>query len=177
VTSEALGLIPLAPSLDYPLDSLIDPISVRFPSFNVSVTTPSDEPTEAYDLRRSQYHSTRILAFLERHIRNLRVERLLGVIAKDLYAPGMNFVFGEARSPGTVAVISTYRLKPSNPYQTDLLQSRVLKEAVHEIGHMTGLKHCFKAECVMHFSKRLADTDLKSPNFCDNCRSHLRVSY
>jgi archaemetzincin len=169
--------MPLGSTLGYPLDSLIDPISTRFPSFNVSVAAPTDEPTEAFDSRRAQYHSTRILAFLEQHIPNTQFERLLGITSKDLYAPGMNFVFGEARSPGAAAVISTYRLKPRKPNEPDLLESRLLKEAVHEIGHMTGLKHCARVECVMHFSERLSDTDLKSPNFCDDCRSHLRVSY
>ena len=177
MTSEALGLIPLGSTLDYPLDNLIDPVSARFPAFNIAVTAPTDEPTEAYDSRRAQYHSTRILAFLEQHIPNTQFERLLGVTSKDLYAPGMNFVFGEARSPGAAAVISTYRLKPRKLDEPDLLHNRVLKEAVHEIGHMTGLKHCLKVDCVMHFSQRLADTDLKSPNFCDNCQSYLRVSY
>jgi len=164
-------------TLDYPLHALIDPISARFPLFNVSVVAPISDTMEAYDSRRAQYHSTRILALLEQHIRSLRLERLLGVTSSDLYAPGMNFVFGEARSPGRVAVISTYRLTPREPDEADLFQSRVLKEAVHEIGHMVGMKHCSKVTCVMHFSERLADTDLKGPDFCEECESDLRVSY
>jgi archaemetzincin len=177
VTSEALALIPIGPTLNYPLDTLIDPISARFPLFDVGVTAPIDDPIEAYDSRRAQYHSTRILALLERHIRSLQVERLLGLTPNDLYAPRVNFVFGEARSPGPVAVISTYRLIPRKTDETNLLQSRVLKEAVHEIGHMAGMKHCAKVTCVMHFSERLADTDLKSPDFCEDCGSFLRASY
>jgi archaemetzincin len=177
VTSEALALIPVGPTLDYPLDTLIDPISARFPLFDVSVAAPISDLTEAYDPRRAQYHSTRILALLERYIRSLQLDRLLGVTTKDLYVPGMNFVFGEARSPGRAAVISTYRLMPIKPDETDLLQSRLLKEAVHEIGHMVGVKHCSKVTCVMHFSECLADTDLKGPDFCEDCQSYLRASY
>ena len=170
-------MIPVGSTLDYPLDTLIDPISARFPLFDVSVTAAIYDPVEAYDSRRAQYHSTRILTLLERHIRSLRRDRLLGVATSDLYVPGMNFVFGEARLPGRVAVISTYRLMPRRPDETDLLQSRLLKEAVHEIGHMTGMRHCSKVTCVMHFSERLADTDLKSPDFCEDCQSYLRGRY
>jgi len=177
VKSEMLGLIPIGATLDIPLEMLLDPLSARFPSFDVSMVDSIGDPPEAYDSRRAQYHSTRILTLLERHIPSLRVERLLGVTSHDLYVPGMNFVFGEARSPGRVAVISTHRLIPGKPDESDLLEKRVLKEAVHEIGHMIGLRHCSKATCVMHFSERLSDTDLKSPNFCEDCESHLRVSY
>jgi len=98
---------------------------------------------------------------------------LLGVAALDLYVPGMNFVFGEARCPGQVAVISTRRLKPT-PRNQRLFRERVLKEAVHEIGHTLGLKHCPNSACVMHFSEQIGDTDKKSATFCVECQSSLK---
>jgi archaemetzincin len=98
---------------------------------------------------------------------------MLGVAAFDLYVPGMNFVFGEARCPGHVAVISTRRLKPT-PQNQRLFRDRVLKEAVHEIGHTLGLKHCPDTLCVMHFSEHIGDTDRKSAAFCKDCRSDLK---
>ena len=98
---------------------------------------------------------------------------MLGVAAFDLYVPGMNFVFGEARCPGHVAVISTRRLKPT-PQNQRLFRDRVLKEAAHEIGHTLGLKHCPDALCVMHFSEHIGDTDRKSAAFCKDCRSDLK---
>ena len=110
---------------------------------------------------------------LEEQLGNLRVERLLGVAAFDLYVPGMNFVFGEARCPGRVAVISTHRLKPLPPNELPLLNDRVVKEAVHEIGHTLGLRHCPDELCVMHFSEWLGNTDRKAASFCMNCKSDL----
>jgi len=35
---------------------------------------------------------------------------------------------------------------------------RVIKEAVHELGHAFGLTHCENSKCVMHFSNSLQDT-------------------
>jgi len=98
----------------------------------------------------------------------------LGVASFDLYVPGMNFVFGEARLLGRVSVISTYRLKPLLSDDYILFQERVVKEAVHEIGHMLGMRHCTDHSCVMYFSESIIDTDRKSSEFCRNCRSELK---
>jgi archaemetzincin len=51
---------------------------------------------------------------------------------------------------------------------------RVVKEAVHELGHTYGLGHCKDQRCVMAFSNSLADTDTKGQAFCQKCRSKLQ---
>lgn len=93
----------------------------------------------------------------------------LGITKQDLFVPGLNFVFG--RASGNLAVISLYRLKSANK---KLFFARAAKEAVHELGHCFGLKHCPDLRCVMHFSNSLADTDYKSENFCEKCKKKLR---
>lgn len=161
-----LGLIQIGPTIDYPLNALKERVSRRFPSYRVELIEPIGEPAEAYDSFRDQYHSTRILVILEEQIQTAHVELLLGVTPLDLYVPSMNFVFGEARCPGRVAVISTARLESPNTDNPNLFGNRVAKEAAHEIGHMLGLKHCPNPLCVMHFSERLSDTDRKQEDFC-----------
>ncbi len=47
---------------------------------------------------------------------------------------------------------------------------RVVKEAIHELGHTYGLGHCRDARCIMYFSNSLLDTDRKGAAFCVNCR-------
>jgi archaemetzincin len=54
-----------------------------------------------------------------------------------------------------------------------LFEQRVIKEAVHEIGHAFGLTHCEESRCVMHFSNSLQDTDFKHYMFCKRCNEIL----
>jgi archaemetzincin len=50
-----------------------------------------------------------------------------------------------------------------------LLKRRALTEAVHELGHVYGLDHCERQDCVMWFSNTLTETDRKGSRFCPVC--------
>jgi len=108
----------------------------------------------------------------------LESERVLGVTTMDIYAPTLNFIFGEADSESGVAVISIHRLRQEFyglPPDEELLKERALKEALHELGHTWGLSHCPDPRCVMFFSTSLSDTDRKAAAFCGRCRSELEI--
>jgi archaemetzincin len=127
--------------------------------------------------KSGQHRATSILADLEKHSKLLPEDRLLGVTDLDLYAPSMNFIFGEARLPGRVAIVSTYRLKGTTSYgEAELLSVRLVKEAVHELGHTLGLTHCKNPSCVMCFSNSLEDTDRKGEDYCDECSKKLGMN-
>jgi len=113
---------------------------------------------EAYSLEREQYSGDFILKYLSRIIL-LENGKLLGVTEEDLYAKGLNFIFGIAQISERNAVISLNRLK-------DKIRERALKEAVHELGHTFGLLHCENKSCVMSFSNNLDEVDAKSSDFC-----------
>jgi archaemetzincin len=95
---------------------------------------------------------------------------VVGVLAVDLFMPGLNFVFGLANPGLRAAVVSWARLQAPN---LDLWALRLAKEVIHEVGHLRGLVHCSDRTCVMHFSNTLADTDAKRPSFCARCARQL----
>jgi archaemetzincin len=128
---------------------------------------------ESWDRHRGQHLASVLLAGLPAPGPG---DRVLGVVDVDIFAPGLNFVFGEADITGRRAIISLKRLRQEFyglSRNEDIFQERTLKEAVHELGHTYGLMHCPNPVCVMHFSNRLHDTDLKSWNFCPACKVRL----
>ena len=125
----------------------------------------------AYNPVRGQYHSTEILKKL---LQDPPAEswRILGVTDADLYIPILTFVFGEAQLGDTGALVSTHRLRPEfygMPKDPGLLQGRLLKEALHELGHTFGLCHCPDYLCVMSASHAVERIDLKQAGFCIAC--------
>jgi len=122
----------------------------------------------------NQYHSTKILNAIVGHQQEVGADRLLAITDVDLYIPKMDFVFGEAQLPGKVAIISTHRLKDTTDCGGEnLLSVRIIKEAVHELGHTLGLAHCQNSTCVMFFSNSLKDTDQKGQHYCTKCAAKL----
>jgi archaemetzincin len=103
----------------------------------------------------------------------------LAVTDFDLYKTSHQFIFGDASEEHRVAVVSLHRLRSDfygEKADSNLLFQRALKEAVHDLGHALGLKHCFNARCAMYFSNSIYDTDNKLSHFCDTCEKRLRAS-
>ncbi len=112
-------------------------------------------PSYAFDSSRGQFDASALLVEAQ------NPGLFLWIVDKDIYVEGMNFVFGLAdRLQG--AILSVYRL-PS--------QEIIEKEAIHEMGHVLGLRHCDNY-CVMRFSNSLREVMEKPSCFCEKCR-HL----
>jgi archaemetzincin len=143
--------------------------------YEVEIHAPIDIHGRSYDPKRNQYEVSELLAGLKKiHLK--QSEKILGVAAIDLFAEGLNFVFGQAELAGSAAIISLARLRQEfygSPPDRKLLMERILKEAVHELGHTFGLGHCPDPKCVMHFSNSLHDTDIKGIAFCPNCQPQM----
>jgi archaemetzincin len=150
-----LALLPFHGMDEHDLTVLATQLAEK--GFACTLLPEAEIPAESFDPIRRQYRAERLLEAT----RSAVLGRVLGLVDRDLYGEGLNFVFGMADNPGLAAVISPIR------------QDRMVKEAVHELGHTLGLPHCPRPSCVMHFSISLADTDRKGAGFCPQCRSRL----
>ncbi len=166
-----LGLLPLGP---------VDPTTMRrlrmglakFFGLQAKILKALPLPEHTLHIVRQQYHSTQLLEYLLATDQSGAL-RILGVTAVDLYIPILTFVFGEAQLDGRAAIISMYRPRGdadgTNPPQV-LVSRRLLKLAVHELGHTFGLGHCREAGCLMGFSPTLEKLDQKDLTLCRYCQ-------
>ena len=161
----ALTLLPLSCGSEDALKFLARDLSL---SGIEAVLAPSQNvDPAAFTPSRGQYRADILLNQARRTVGG----RVLAVTDADLYVPGLNFVFGMANHPGGAAVVSLNRLRLAASAR--LLRERLLKEALHELGHTFGIGHCFDTQCVMSFSTSLSDVDCKTERFCPACGEKL----
>ncbi len=167
-------IIPLGEIDPVVLEEIKNGINLAF-GLPVEIMPITTNPSYAFEPRRKQYYSTKILEDLMNKLPS-DCDKIIGITNVDLATPVLTFVFGEAQLKGSTAVISLARLKQEF-YQLlpnqKLLLNRVVKEAIHELGHTFGLLHCDDNACVMHFSSNITGIDRKYLNFCANCLAIL----
>lgn len=170
-----ISLIPIG-KLDGSLLALLQKEMTRIFHEPVVVRRETLDIRLAYNRSRKQFSSSQILSRSLSKLRRQRDEKILAVVDVDLYAEPLNFVFGEADPSSGIAVMSLARLKQefyNRPADETLFRKRALTEAVHELGHVYGLRHCDNSRCVMFFSNSLADTDKKGYHFCSRCSKRI----
>ena len=135
------------------------------------ILLPALDPAFALHTERQQYHSSEILASMQRYVSE-KTWRILGVTQLDLYIPILTFVFGEAQLGGKGAIVSYHRLRQEFyglPRDTNVLAHRLLVESVHELGHTLDLTHCHDYQCAMAPSHAVEWIDIKDSGFCEDC--------
>jgi archaemetzincin len=137
-------------------------------------------PTKLFDNSRNQHLSDQLLSWLQVTFQPTQDTKVLAVCDFDAYFGKYNYCFGEAIIGGRVSAIYLKRLLPSggiaDKKSLSLFQDRIMKEAIHEIGHTFGLRHCSHDFCIMFKSKTISDTDKKNREFCESCLNSLTFS-
>lgn len=136
--------------------------------------------TRSFRSSRKQYDAEMLVKEFS-HMVPMPPERVLLITREDIFAQGMDSVFGY--SFGRCAIISLARLDPRYygevPVMADggaLIKERMGKEAIHEIGHTMGLGHCGDPKCVMALSETIERVDSKGSAFCEKCSKALTTS-
>jgi archaemetzincin len=131
-------------------------------------------PLIFYNWERMQYRADELALWLLEKYRGFLFPKrrlVLGIVNSDGYVEGLNFVFGIALPKKGVALVFTKKLR--HRANEVLYRERLLKESMHEIGHLLGLSHCPDPKCVMSFSNSLADVDNKYAEFCKQCKAKI----
>jgi archaemetzincin len=123
----------------------------------------------AFDLDRQQHYSTIILERLASLAPTMAI-KLLAITKVDLFIPILTHVYGEAQLGGRACIVSTHRLNEGlGTSVSEIFYQRVVKEAIHELGHTFNLRHCRDHTCNMHYCRSVKDVDLKSDQLCRYC--------
>ena len=149
-----------------------------FKKYNIKVVILPDQLLaldSEYDSEERKYDAIQVKERLITHGKNHNYYRILGVTNIDILTKSSKFLFGVADLPKNKsyggALISVTRLREEFYGWTEnaaKFEQRVLKEAIHELGHTFGLKHCENL-CVMRSSNSLVAADKKLSKFCEEC--------
>ena len=156
------------------LDYVVEELSLNF-SEKILVDNLQIPIDNARSANRQQYFSTQIIANAMEKSSALNGKVLI-LTSLDLYVPALTYIFGEAQLNGKHSIISACRLHEefySGLSNESLLVERTIKEALHEIGHNFGLKHCSDWDCVMHSSPGIEEVDIKGKFYCKNCQKAI----
>jgi archaemetzincin len=134
------------------LDKLTKKLEMSFKEFNISVDSLQDiiplENSE-YNKTKGQYNAIKILKKIKLAFQDSNYFRTLGIIDFDIYSISYKFLFGRAEKlkednphHSARALISITRLRESfyrRPENVVIFEQRILKEAIHELGHTFGV--------------------------------------
>lgn len=167
-------IVPIGDVDEKYLTPLVPKLEKRFKTrVYVALDKRRPEPDYAYDFDANKYVAMYILSELIKNVEVPEGAKVLGITNVEIFVPesGRPFVFGQAQygQNSKAAIISTLRMDP-NSYvdgkpNDELLIRRMIKEAIHELGHVFGLRNSADPLCVMYLPKDVKELDKKSDGF------------
>ncbi|MFN2170880.1 MAG: hypothetical protein ACK2UF_05560 [Candidatus Promineifilaceae bacterium] len=135
---------------------------------NTDIRPVLEKPNYAYVPGRNQFDAAKIIKALCAITDGAPLK--LGLIESDLCSPILSFVYGESQLGGKAALVSLHRLSAKDP---EVTYQRIAKISLHEVGHLLGIRHCWKSTCLMKHSGDLDPLDSLSMYFCSACEYEI----
>jgi archaemetzincin len=163
--------------LDLILLGHVNETAVSIVAANLQVTMGLDtdirpvlaKPDYAYVPGRNQFDAAKIIKTLCSITDGAPLK--LGLIESDLCSPILSFVYGESQLGGKAALVSLHRLSADD---AEVTYQRIAKISLHEVGHLLGIRHCWKTTCLMKHSSDLEPLDSLSMYFCSACDFEIK---
>jgi len=174
-TEECIGILPLGlESAEFDLINKVDTMLKSKYGCSTVILNPHNLPESAWYKPRNRYKANLLLEHLL-VIKPDSITRILALTSKDISVKTVKHsdwgIMGLARTPGTVCVVSTFRLG----HNEVLLNERLMKVCTHELGHTFGLKHCSRdMNCVMNNARGSIKTvDREVNDYCVACKKDM----
>jgi len=167
-------------SLDFTDEYLLPKLTSKITSYyHIPVKhVKSHLPAMAWYPARQRYRADSLIRFLA-PMKGDQYRFVVGICSKDISTtdgPHADWgVFGLGTYNNTGCITSTFRLKRNASQQ--LLQERIEKVVMHEIGHNLGLTHCDSPySCNMKDAKgTISSVDNNGMLLCKECLSKLSL--
>ena len=161
--------IVLQPFVDFPDRDLIK-IEKELKKYysKIILKNPIEIPKSCLNKIKTRYRADSIITFLNQQTTEGFVT--IGLTTKDISTTKGKIsdwgIYGSGFCPGKSSIVSSFRLKGNNKFE------KLVKVAVHELGHTQGLHHCLEKTCLMRDAEG-KDHLNEEKEFCNNCKKIL----
>lgn len=178
----------LQPYTGFP-DRLLEKIKTKIETnygFEVQIAKSQKIPRTAFvNIKSPRYRADSLIRML-RDSRPDSIDYVLGLTSQDISTtkkdkkgkilqPESRYqdwgLFGLGYVPGPSCIVSTFRMGSDSK----LLESRIIKISLHELGHNLGLPHCTASpDCVMRdAAETIRTVDHVSEQLCEQCKKRI----